>query len=229
MDMDYLLSLKSYRSAMRVLIGCCVVALTACGSVNSMLGGNSEKDALQEMKWSFAADGLQIKVEADPLLNEANGQPHMLAVVVVQLEAPNAFTAMTSDSDKLRELLLAPGPSQGMLALDRVFIAPGDQRTLTLPRVEKAQDIGLAAGYNHLDPARSTRLYQVGVHVDSSGLVVKKRTAAPDPLAIELHLGPESILGAPGSRAAPVEPVKPQGGPYPPADASSSDSATGKP
>ncbi|HLV27954.1 MAG TPA: type VI secretion system lipoprotein TssJ, partial [Burkholderiaceae bacterium] len=59
--------------------------------------------------------------------------------------------------------------------------------------------------------------------------VVKKRTAAPDPLAIELHLGPESILGAPGSRAAPVEPVKPQGGPYPPVDASSSDSATGKP
>lgn len=227
--MRLLLSFKPYRRAMRVLVASCVVALTACGSVNSMLGGNSEKEALQEMKWSYAPDGLQIKVKADPLLNEAGGQPHMLAVVVVQLEVPNAFTAMTSDSDKLRELLLAPGPSQGMLALDRVFIAPGDQRTLTLPRVEKAQYIGLAAGYNHLDPARSTRLYQVGVHVDSSGLVVKKRTAAPDALAIELHLGPESILGAPGSRAAPVEPVKPQGGPYPPADASSSDSATGKP
>src|SRR5690554_4414694 len=205
------------RAALRLLAYAAVCAsLTACSSVNSMFGGNSEKQALQEMKWAYAPDGLQIVVEADPALNEVNGQPHMLAVVVVQLEAPNAFTALTADSDKLRGLLLAPGPTQGMLSLDRVFIAPGEHRTLTLPRVEKAQYIGLAAGYNHLDPARSTRLYQIGVHVDSSGLFIKTRTAAPDALAIDLHLGPESVQGAPGTKPLPVEPVKPKGGPYPP-------------
>lgn len=205
------------RAALRLLAYAAVCAsLTACSSVNSMFGGNSEKQALQEMKWAYAPDGLQIVVEADPALNEVNGQPHMLAVVVVQLEAPNAFTALTADSDKLRGLLLAPGPTQGMLSLDRVFIAPGEHRTLTLPRVEKAQYIGLAAGYNHLDPARSTRLYQIGVHVDSSGLFIKTRTAAPDALAIELHLGPESVQGAPGTKPQPVDPVRPKGGPYPP-------------
>jgi len=209
------------------LLACLAVSagLAACTSVNSMFGGNTEKQALQEMKWSYAPDGLQIAVEADPLLNEVGGQPHMLAVVIVQLEAPNAFTALTADAEKLRGLLLAPGPSQGMLSLDRVFIAPGERRTLTLPRVEKAQYIGLAAGYNHLDPARSTRLYQVGVHVDSSGLIIKTRTAAPDALAIDLHLGPESVQGAPGTKPLPVEPVRPKGGPYPP-DASSSASRT---
>lgn len=208
---------RSCHAVVRLLA--CVVAsagLMACSTVNSMFGGNSEKQALQEMKWAYAPDGLQIQVEADPALNEVDGQPHMLAVVIVQLEAPNAFTALTADSEKLRSLLLAPGPSQGMLSLDRVFIAPGEQRTLVLPRVEKAQYIGLAAGYNHLDPARSTRLYQVGVHVDSSGLIIKTRTAAPDALAIDLHLGPESVQGAPGTKPLPVDPVKPRGGPYPP-------------
>jgi len=222
-------SFSPCRSAARLLAcaGICAM-LAACGSVNSFFGGNSEKQALQEMKWSYAPDGLRIAIEADPLLNEAGGQPHMLAVVIVQLEAPNAFQAFTADSDKLRGLLLAPGPAQGMLSLDRVFIAPGERRTLTLPRVEKAQYIGLAAGYNHLDPARSTRLYQIGVHVDSSGLVIKTRTAAPDALAVDLHLGPENIQGAPGTRPPPVDPVRPKGGPYTP-DTPSSDPASRQP
>ncbi|NGR07761.1 type VI secretion system lipoprotein TssJ [bacterium SGD-2] len=201
--------------------GALCIAVAACSTVNSMFGGNSEKDALREMKWAYAPDGLQIMVEADPMLNEANGQPHMLAVVVVQLEAPNAFTSLTADSEKLKSLLLAPGPAQGMLSLDRVFIAPGERRALTLPRVEKAQYVGLAAGYNHLDPARSTRLYQIGVSVDSSGLIIKTRTAHPDALAIDLHLGPESIQGAPGTKPLPVDPVRPRGGPYPPDEPSS--------
>ncbi len=197
------------------LTAACTV-LAACSSVNSMMGGNSEKDALREMKWSYAPDGLQIQVEADPTLNDVNGQPHMLALVVVQLEAPNAFASMTADPDKLRSLLLAPGPAQGMLALDRIFIAPGERRRLSLPRVEKAQYVGLAAGYNHLDPARSTRLYQIGVNVDSSGIIIKTRTASPDPLAIDLYLGPDTIQGAPGTKPVPTDPVRPKGGPYPP-------------
>ena len=207
--------------------GLCL-ALGACSTVNSMFGGNSEKQALQEMKWSYATDGLELEVTADEALNEVNGQPHMLALVVVQLEAPNAFTGLTADSEKLRGLLLAPGPAQGMLSLDRVFIAPGERRTLVLPRVEKAQYVGMAAGYNHLDPARSTRLYQIGVHVDSSGLIIKSRTAAPDALSIDLHLGAEGIQGAPGTKPPPREPVKPAGGPYPPASATS-DSAIRQP
>lgn len=207
---------------MRVLFCiACSVALAACSSMNSLFGGSSEKEALKELKWSYEADGLHIGVQADPALNEANGQPHMLTLLVVQMETPNAFTSQTSDAAKMKSLLLAQSVPEGMLSLDRLFIAPGEQRDVRLARVEKAQYVGLVAGYNHQDPARSSRLYRIGVQVDSSGLIVKSRVASPEALSIELRLGPDSILGAPGAKAVPADPVKPEAGPVAPQQAPS--------
>lgn len=194
----------------------CVGALAACSSLNSMMGGSSEQDALKALKWTYAADGVQIAVTADPHLNQSADQPHTLAVAVVQMEDPNAFTAATANSAKLTSLLLGSSPPPGMLALNRVFISPGEQRTITLARVEKAQYVGLAAGYYHLDPARSVRLYRIGVEVDSSGIIVTTRNATPEPLKIDLRLGPDGIQEAPGTRTPPVPLTKPQAGPVPP-------------
>src|SRR3546814_3654893 len=87
----------------------------------------------------------------------------MLALTIVQMETPNAFTDQTASAAKLKNLLLAQSPPKGMLSLERVFIAPGEKRKLQFVRVEKAQYVGLIAGYNHLDPARSARLYRIGV------------------------------------------------------------------
>lgn len=204
---------RHFRTAARGL-ACTLfcTALAGCSSLNSMLGGSSEQDALKDLKWSYSADGLQIDVQADQDLNQVDGQPHMLALVIVQMETPNAFTDQTKDAATLKSLLLAQSPPQGMLSLKRVFIAPGEKRKLQFVRVEKAQYIGLVAGYNHLDPARSARLYRIGVQVDSSGLIIKTRQASPETLDIDLHLGPDSIQGSPGSKAQPVEPVKPKGG-----------------
>nr|WP_228129182.1 type VI secretion system lipoprotein TssJ [Pusillimonas sp. T7-7] len=206
---------------------CCAV-LAGCGT--------SEKEALKELKWSYSDDGVQIQVQADPALNQAKGQPHMLTLVVVQMEDPNGFTALTSNAAKLKTLLLSDSPPQGVLSIKRIFIAPGETRSLKLERVEKAQYIGLAAGYDHLDPARCTRLYRVGVEVDSSGLIIKSRTATPEPLKIELRLGPDGIQESPGSKPQPVEPTKPKAGLVPapapattPASAPVSAPATGSP
>src|SRR3546814_18001742 len=93
---------------------------------------------------------------------------------------PNAFTAATANSAKLTALLLADSPPPGMLALNRVFVSPGEQRTITLPRVAKAQYVGLAAGYYHLDPPRRVRLYRIGVAVGSSGIIEIGRAAWRD-------------------------------------------------
>ncbi|WP_255592893.1 type VI secretion system lipoprotein TssJ [Bordetella sp. BOR01] len=194
----------------------CVGALASCSSLNSMMGGSSEQDALKALKWTYAADGVQLAVTADAHLNQSTDQPHTLAVAVVQMEDPNAFTAATSNSAKLTALLLANSPPPGMLALSRVFISPGEQRTITLPRVEKAQYVGLAAGYYHLDTARSVRLYRIGVEVDSSGIIVTTRNAAPEPLKIDLRLGPDGIQESPGTRTPPVPLTKPQAGPVAP-------------
>src|SRR3546814_14861501 len=83
-----------------------------------------------------------------------------------------------------------------------------------------------------LDPARCTRLYRVGVEVDSSGLIIKSRTATPEPLKIELRLGPDGIQESPGSKPQPVEPTKPKAGLVPapaPATTPVSAPATGSP
>src|SRR5690606_6723536 len=207
--------------------------LAGCGSVNSMLGGNSEQDALKDMKWTYAEDGFQVDIQADPRLNEAAGQPHVLALAVVQMDDPSAFTALTASADALRTLLLAESPPQGTLSLQRLYIAPGEKRPLQLVRVENAKYVGVVAGYDHLEPARSARLYRIGVQVTSSGLVVKKRTATPEPLKISLLLGPAGILDSPSGKAQPVDPVKPEAGlvtePGPAAAAPSADSGAATP
>jgi type VI secretion system VasD/TssJ family lipoprotein len=190
----------------------CGVALSSCSSLNSMMGGNSETDALKAMKWTYAADGVQVAITADPQLNQSTGQPHTLALTVVQMEDPSVFAPYAANSARMSTLLLADSPPQGLLSLDRIFVSPGENRTVTLPRVEKAKYVGLVTGYYHLDPARSARLYQIGVEVDSSGIVVKTRNASPEPLKIDLRLGADGIQEAPGTRTPPVEPVRPTGG-----------------
>jgi type VI secretion system VasD/TssJ family lipoprotein len=190
----------------------CGLVLSSCSSLNSMLGGNSETDALKAMKWTYAADGVQIAVTADPKLNQSDGQPHTLAMTVVQMEDPSVFAPYSTSSSKMSTLLLADAPPPGLLALNRVFITPSENQTITLPRVEKAKYVGLVTGYYHLDPARSARLYQIGVEVDSSGIVVKTRNASPEPLKIDLRLGSDGIVDSPGTRTPPVEPVRPKGG-----------------
>jgi type VI secretion system VasD/TssJ family lipoprotein len=190
----------------------CGVALSSCSSLNSMMGGNSETDALKAMKWTYAADGVQVAITADPQLNQSTGQPHTLALTVVQMEDPSVFAPYASNSARMSALLLADSPPQGLLSLDRIFVSPGESRTVTLPRVEKAKYVGLVTGYYHLDPIRSARLYQIGVEMDSSGIVVKTRNASPEPLKIDLRLGADGIQEAPGTRTPPVEPVRPKGG-----------------
>ena len=183
----------------------CALALSACSSLNSMMGGSSEQDALHALQWTYAADGIQIAITADPQLNQSGSEPHNLMLAVVQMADPNAYTAAVSTKDKLSSLLLASSPPPGMLALNRVFISPGEHRTITLPRVEKAQYVGLVLGYYHLDPSRSARLYRIGVEVDSSGLIIKTRNATPEPLSIDLRLGASGIQESPGTRTPPSD------------------------
>jgi len=193
-----------------------LLALAGCSSVNSMLGGNSEADALTNLKWSYAANGIELAVTAAPELNRSKDQAHTLLLVVVQMEDPNAFSRAAASPAQLSALLLSPAAPDGMLSLNRIYVAPGTTQNIALPRVEKAQYVGVAAGYYHLDPARSTRLYRFGVDVTASGIVIKNRTATPQPLQITLQLGADGIVEGPGGKASTPPPVRPTGGLVPP-------------
>jgi type VI secretion system VasD/TssJ family lipoprotein len=195
------------RAAMLFL---CAAAVSGCSS--SMLGGTSGDDALKALKWSYGDDGIQVAIHAAPLLNRSAGQAHTLALTVVQFTDPTAFMPYTKDPSKLAQLLLANDAPAGMLSLQRFFITPGEQQTLSLPRAEQAKYVGLAAGYYHLDPPRSTRLYQIGVEIDSTGFLIKSHSAAPAPLKIDLSLGADGILDAPGTRPPALAPTQPKAG-----------------
>lgn len=234
---DKCLACPAIRLPRCLLVLACGMLIAGCSSVNSMLGGNSEQDALKDMKWSYAEDGIQVDIQADPSLNESGGQPHMLALSLVQMADPSAFNKLVASAATLRSLLLAESPPDGTLSLQRIYIAPGQKRRLDLVRVENAKYIGLVAGYDHLDSARSARLYRIGVQVDSSGIVVKTRAAAPEPLKIALRLGPSGIQDSPSSKAQATDPVKPESGLVHPsangpgtasADTPSTDTSSGK-
>ncbi|OWT59102.1 type VI secretion lipoprotein TssJ [Candidimonas nitroreducens] len=215
---------------LRIVTALLLAGPLLAGCSSSWLGGSSKDDALKDLKWSYAADGVQIAVRADPQLNRSDGQPHTLALTVIQLADPSAFTPYTKDPAKLAQLLLANSAPTGVLSLQRFFIAPNAQQTLVLPRAENAKYVGLATGYYHLDPPRDTRLYRIGVDVDSSGFLVKNHSAAPAPMKIDLILGADSILDAPDTRPPEVPPTQPKAGVVssPPAPSDKASSKDGK-
>jgi hypothetical protein len=103
----------------------------------------------------------------------------------------------------------------GLISLTRVFLQPGETKTLRLARLEGTKMVGVAAGYAHLDPARSFKLYQIGVDMTSSGLLKKTWKAAPRPIAIDLLMAADTVLRSQQSRLAPVPVVQPKEGEVP--------------
>jgi type VI secretion system VasD/TssJ family lipoprotein len=190
-----------------ILLTLCLL-LAACSSQNL----TPEQKALTALKWDYTENAIELSFTADKDLNQYDGQAHNLLVVVTQFDQISAFSAYTGSSQQLSSLLLMSNAPKGMIGLTRLFIEPGQSKRLSLPRLEGAKMIGIASGYAHLDPARSAKLYQIGVDVTSSGFFSKTWTATPRPIAIDLLVGPDALLRGKESRIELPKPVKPQEG-----------------
>jgi type VI secretion system VasD/TssJ family lipoprotein len=180
--------------------------LLGCGSS----GPTPEQTALSNLKWSYAENAIQLNLTADKNLNQYDGQAHNLLLVVAQFDTANAFSAYTGSSQQLSSLLLMTSTPKGMIGFNRIFIDPGQTTTVNLPRLEGSRMIGVAAGYSHLDPLRSAKLYQIGVDVTSTGFFSKIWTAAPQPIAIDLLVGPDALLRGTDSKLAQPAPEQPK-------------------
>jgi len=197
---------RSLCSVLRyALTSLAALLLTACGSH----GSTPEQQALNNLKWNYAGDAIELRLTADKDLNQYDGQAHTLLLVVTQFDQPNAFAAYTGSSLQLSNLLLMDSAPPGLIGLSRLFIEPGQSLKIQLPRLEGAKLIGISAGYAHLDPQRSARLYRIGVDVTSTGWLSKTWTATPKSLAVDLLLGPDALLHGQQSRLAPATPEKP--------------------
>lgn len=187
---------------------CICAALGGCASVNSMLGGSSEAEALAALKWSFAPGAVVLEVGADPDLNLYDGRPHTLVLGVGQGADPNGFLTLLAEPGALPKLLQT-GKAPGMLSFERVVVAPGRHAVVTLDRAEGARFIGVIAFYNQTDPPQHARLFRIPVEVLSEGAVVKKRMAQPQVVGLQLRLGPAGFAAAAMVNPMPPEPGAP--------------------
>lgn len=185
-----------------------LAALSGCG----VFGTKPQEQALKDLEWQYAPDAIHLNVMADPSLNMAGGQPHTVLLVVVQMDDPSAFTPYMRDRERLVQLLLAEAPPDGMLDLQRLFIEPGGERALKLPRATSARYVGVVAGFNHLAPPRSARLYQIGIELSRKGWLFRKYAAMPEPLEIRLRLGSDGIQDSASARASTAAPQATGGG-----------------
>jgi len=171
-------------------------ALEGCATANSMMGGNTRKEAVAEIAWNFARNAILVEVEADPRLNEYSGEAHTLVLGVYQMEDSAAFYKLIADAALVGKSLESGKGGEGFVHFARYVVAPGQHTILQLDRAQKAKFVGIAAGYYQMDAARSARLFEVPLTIASEGMVSTTYKAAPATLAVRLNFGPEELLNA---------------------------------
>lgn len=173
-----------------------LLLVQGCSSVNSALGGNTQKEAQAEVSWDYARNAIQIELASDDNLNAYFNQPHTLVMGVFQLEDPKAFQKMLGDAGKLKTMLASGDAGQDVVQFDRYVVSPGKHTILDIDRVQGARYVGIVAGYYDFDPLVSARLFRIPLNIQTSGLVSTTYTARPAHLALRIQLGRTRIANA---------------------------------
>jgi type VI secretion system VasD/TssJ family lipoprotein len=193
------------------VVGACLLAaalasaLSGCAAANSAMGGNTRKEAVAEIAWAFARNAILVEVEADNRLNEYGGEAHTLVLGVYQMEDSAAFYKLIADTALVGKSLESGKGGEGFVHFARYVVAPGQRSILQLDRAQKAKFVGITAGYYQMEAARSARLFEVPLTVESEGMVSKTYKAAPATLAVRLNFGPDELLNAQRLNRDPTE------------------------
>lgn len=187
--------MSARRSYMPLLVFLLFI-LQGCSSMNSALGGNSQKEAKAEVSWAYQRNGIQIELLAAPDLNAYFNQPHTLVLGVMQLEDSKPFLQLLGDPKALTTLLAGGKPTPDILQLDRYVVSPGKRDILDIDRVQDARYVGIVAGYYTFDSTAASRLFRIPLNISSAGMISTTYTATPANLALRLHLGRQRIVNA---------------------------------
>lgn len=136
---------------------------------------------------SYAPHGLQLNLKAGPDLNQFDGTPHALMLVVYQLNSTNAFNALAKDPAGVQTLLKATRFDASVASVDRLFLQPGDKVQVPLDQAQSGIWFAVAAGYYTLAPGGATRLLELPSAATRS---------KPGPHRIELLMGRDAIQNA---------------------------------
>ncbi len=182
---------------------------SGCTAINKAMGGNSEKDALADTSWNYAANGIVLKVSTATDLNRYDNEAHSLVLAVVQTADSIPFYQLLDDVGGLEQVLQGGKPPSGILYVGRYAIEPARQVEIRLDRAQGARQVGLIAAFYGVAPSRTARLFNFPVEVEKSGLVVKDYVVRVSDAALTLKLGADSIESA---SIAAMPPALPQQG-----------------
>lgn len=190
------------------VVFCFLGLLTACSLVKTQ----SKEEALKSVEWQYAQEGIELNLTSEPTLNWWGDQPHTLLVSVLQLEELSVLEKYKSNQQALSELLLAETAPAGFLSLNRFFLAPDSQLNKKIARVDKSRYVAIFLGYQHLDPQRSMRVYQIGTQFDRKGWVFREYKANPEAILVQLHLGADGVMLSKKNTQSPTKITAPQSG-----------------
>jgi type VI secretion system VasD/TssJ family lipoprotein len=181
-------------------------ALYGCSSLNSALGGNSEKQALTETQWNYASAALTLKVSTDAALNNYDGEAHSVVLAVVQSSEAGPFYQLLDTPEQAARVLQGGRPPSGLQQVTRYALEPGRKASIRLDRAQGARFLGVIAAFYDVPLAKTARLFNLPVDVGSSGIMVHTYKATPAPAELTLQLGASDITAASIAAAAAEQP-----------------------
>lgn len=147
-----------------------------------------------EMKWTYQVNAISLELRVDKNLNEYNGSPHTLSLCVYQLSDKNKFNELAGTSTGLSKLYECNSFDKSVTHVQREFVQPGQDTTLSLDRAEGTKFVGVAAGYYDLKGDGASRVWQIPMDIDSPGIFFWQDTLyTPAKLDAILILGPHEI------------------------------------
>lgn len=147
-----------------------------------------------EIKWTYQVNAISLTLGVDKNLNEYNGMSHTLLLCVYQLSDKNKFNEFAGTSTGLNSLLACKSFDPSVTHVQRVFVQPDQNATLSMDRAEGAKFLAVAAGYYDLQGSGATRTWQIPMETSETGMLFWKDTwYAPAKLDAMLILGPHEI------------------------------------
>jgi type VI secretion system VasD/TssJ family lipoprotein len=172
---------------MRTVLRCCIVILALL-----MISSCSQK--LKKPEWTVEKSAVRIHIKADNKLNLFNNKAHTLYVCFYQLWEVGAFDKMSADTSGIRQMLECRLIDESMVSAHSKVIHPGEDIVLTLDRAERAQHLGIVAGYSEeLNGDRVTRRHKYQVFKKVESLVPRIVRCEPCEINLEVALGPGQI------------------------------------
>ncbi len=141
---------------------------------------------------------LTLDVEASPCLNQVDGTPHALRLVVYHLSDTFKLEQLKRSQEGIRHLLEGDSFDQSVRSV-RVFdMQPGQSCRLRLDRADNGKYVALVAGFHSPDPARSviSAEYPIDMFVQQTDDLLLKRKVivySPRPLHLRLTLDERSL------------------------------------